>query len=285
MASETLGIVNGTKLEAEIGPTDCFIDDEHFMRDLKRLKDLRSFLMQEAVNIIPDDDPTVLSFGKLNQLRLRASGRAPNLDEWLAVERHTQSLFRLLSEPLRRRFILGGTPMWVATLPLGLALVALFALFGAVSLTQPITSWILLCYLVWLVCLGAIGSVGSIGMNALSVQQDTTFDLSNQRLMVLRIALGALFGLVLTLPFGFQYFFDFVAAIHSAQPSVLSGADSKTLTTQALSLLLPFVLGFSTSLVLMILNRLIDAVQAFFGKMGTNEAPVVGSKQSVSKAR
>ncbi len=36
-------------------------------------------------------------------------------------------------------------------------------------------------------------------------------------------------------------------------------------------LLLPFVLGFSTSLVIMILNRLVGAVQAFFGKSGTGD--------------
>jgi hypothetical protein len=40
------------------------------------------------------------------------------------------------------------------------------------------------------------------------------------------------------------------------------------LSSQAIMLLLPFVLGFSTSLVIMILNRLLDAVQAFFGKSG-----------------
>jgi hypothetical protein len=54
--------------------------------------------------------------------------------------------------------------------------------------------------------MGAIGSVAFIGMNALSVQQDVTFDLNNDRLMVLRIVLGALFGIVLTLPFGFTQF-------------------------------------------------------------------------------
>jgi len=36
----------------------------------------------------------------------------------------------------------------------------------------------------------------------------------------------------------------------------------------------PFIFGFSTSLVIMILNRLVDAVQAFFGKPGVAETQV-----------
>src|SRR5258708_29306315 len=81
--------------------------------------------------------------------------------------------------------------------------------------------------------------------------------------MRLRITLGALFGLVLTLPFGFTGFRDFIAGL-SGLP--LPGSDPPKVTTQAMLLLFPFILGFSTSLVIMVLNRLVDAVQAFFGK-------------------
>lgn len=257
------------------------IDDYQFIQDLKRLKELRSFLLQEAVSVSPQDS-SPLSFGRLNLLRYSPGGRAPSLEEWSQVEAHTQSLFRLLSDPLRRRFILGGIPSWVSIVPGGLALVALLALVLAISFQHstgrsqgPAT---ISCYLVWLMALGAIGSVAFIGMNALSVQQDVTFDLSNRRLMVLRIVLGALFGLVLTLPFGFQEFSTFVENIFN------SGLKQGTLdpkiggvTTQAVLLLLPFILGFSTSLVIMVLNRLVDAVQAFFGRSGTAETQQTAS--------
>ena len=43
-------------------------------------------------------------------------------------------------------------------------------------------------------------------------------------------------------------------------------ASGSVLTTQAVFLLLPFVLGFSTSLVILILNQFVEAVQAFFGR-------------------
>jgi hypothetical protein len=75
----------------ELETQDVGINDEQFIRDLKRLKDLRSFFIQEAVNIDMADS-TALSFGKLNLLRFRGSGRAPTEEEWSLVEqRHKHS--------------------------------------------------------------------------------------------------------------------------------------------------------------------------------------------------
>ena len=42
--------------------------------------------------------------------------------------------------------------------------------------------------------------------------------------------------------------------------------EATPLTTQAMLLLLPFVLGFSTTLVIMVLNQLVEGVQAIFGR-------------------
>jgi len=249
---------------------DTWINDEHFIKDLKRLKDLRSFFIKEAVNIDMSGS-TALSFGKLNLLRFRNSGREPTEGEWARVEGHTQALFRLLTEPLRRRFILGQIPWWMAWLPIILAGIALASLLFAVFVaqfgllgTRSIGLNILPFYLSWLMSIGAIGSVAFIGMNALSVQQDITFDLTNTRLMLLRITLGALFGLVLTLPFGFDGFVQFCENMTRA-PRMVSNI---AVTTQTLLLLLPFILGFSTSLVIMLLNQFVEAIQAFFGRRG-----------------
>jgi uncharacterized BrkB/YihY/UPF0761 family membrane protein len=107
-------------------------------------------------------------------------------------------------------------------------------------------------------------------MNALSVQHDITFDITNRRLMLLRITLGALFGLVLTLPFGFVGFMQFI--INSLGQSLPAEIPAPTtFWAKATLLLLPFVLGFSTTLVITIMNRLVESVQAFFGKTGASE--------------
>jgi hypothetical protein len=121
------------------------------------------------------------------------------------------------------------------------------------------------CFLLWLVSLGAIGSIACIGMNALSIQSDITFDLSNQRLMILRIVIGALFGLVFAIPLGIGPFLIFVRSVVEMTPI----GDGELGTV--LPLVAPFVLGFSTPLVITIMTRLVEAVQAFFGARGLTE--------------
>jgi hypothetical protein len=139
-------------------------------------------------------------------------------------------------------------------------------------------------YILWLCSLGAIGSISFLGMNALSVQDDATFDLTNTKLLVLRITLGSLFGVVLALPFGFNSFTGFIGQLLSPNlASSGSGGVPATsaagLTLDSLMLLLPFILGFSTSLVILILNRFVESVETFFGQK-TGATPTVASANS-----
>ena len=263
------------------------INNEQFFKDLTRLKELRSFLIQEAVSL---ENPTALQFGPLDSLQCSPQGRAPTREEWEELESRTQLLFGSLTEPLRQRFLFGRIPMSIAALPVGLLLVALVAFVIAITITantiaahEPPTpdpyQWhfyllarfTLPLYLLWLMLLGALGSMAFVGMNALSVQHDITFDITNRKLIWLRITLGALFGVVLTLPFGgfdaFTQFIEMTLFHHT-----VSGFQAdKSLGTQGLLLLLPFVLGFSTPLVITILNRFVDSAQTFFGKVAASD--------------
>lgn len=261
------------------------VDDLNFIHDLKRLKDLRSFLIQEAVRA-DHGSADALSFGKLNLLKYSPNGRPPTEDEWTDIERHTQVLFGMLTEPLRRRFVLGGISWTVAWLPIILVLIAAASLILAIlSYKQDLLHMgspganVMPFYLVWMMSLGAIGAVAFIGMNALSVQEDITFDLTNKRLMVLRIVLGALFGLVLTLPFGFNDFQLFCQSILFGDVPAASKPNI-SVSSQAIMLVLPFILGFSTTLVILVLNQVVQAVQVFFGRgNGSNSrvAPSTGA--------
>src|SRR5712692_2664941 len=108
---------------------------------------------------------------------------------------------------------MGEIPCWVTVVALDCALIAVIAFAMSIMLSASgaavgspddlaTKSLMLPPYIVWLTALGALGSIAFIGMNVLSVQEDATFDLTNERLMILRIALGGLFGLILGLPFG-----------------------------------------------------------------------------------
>lgn len=279
-------IINGLdRARQAIDPNG--INDAVFLKDLQQIKNLRSFLIKEAV---PIDRQDGLAFGGLNSLHFSPIGRPPTQDEWTQVERHTQSLFQIMTEPLRRKFTLGEIPSWISYLPVVFALLAAASLMSAILLPQilgtehRIRAYVLPFYLVWLLSLGAIGAIAFIGMNILSVQEDVTFDLTNKRLVSLRIALGALFGLVLTLPFGFEGFVQFLDAVVMGQkePTQPSQID---VTTQAIMLLLPFILGFSTSLVILILNRLVEAVQGFFGKPASTDRQTTSATISISKEK
>jgi hypothetical protein len=115
-------------------------------------------------------------------------------------------------------------------------------------------------------CLGAIGAIAFISMNALSIQNDVTFELTNWSLLAVRIVLGSLFGAVLSIPFGFESFVNFVETITRAVPALGSANSIVGISLQSALLLLPFILGFSTSLVILVLNRFVESLAVFFGE-------------------
>jgi hypothetical protein len=248
------------------------IRDREFCDNLDRLRELRSFMLQEATL---GTKAGVLSLGLLNALRYHSNGRDAGLNEWEILELRTEELFGALPAESRRRFLLGKTPPWVMRLPLYLMAVALSALvLSAVIFQLTFTNpWVdnnfgMLVfppYLLWLVSLGAIGAIAFLGMNVLSIQTDATFDLTNGRLMILRIVLGGLFGLIFALPLGLDGFVTFMKKIISPY--------TQTFEPQQIALLIaPFVLGFSTPLVITILSRLVEALQALFGRSSGPQA-------------
>jgi len=254
--------------DAEVLADPNLVGNSNFIRNLRRLQELRTFLIQEAVAV-----PQNLSFEGLNALKFQERGRSPRPEEWSLLEDRTAKLFSLLTPPLRRKFMSGSIPSWMALATVVIGVAAAVSLIGAVigdafglANYKYTGIFVLLSYIVWLVCLGAIGSIAFIGMNALSVQDDITFDLTNNRLMVLRIVLGGLFALVMTLPFGVGSFVHFCSSLNiSANPIQTANGGSQETYEQAGLLLMPFVLGFSTSLVIIVLNRLVGAIEAFFG--------------------
>lgn len=258
------------------------INNLQFFNDLTRLKELRSFLIQEAVKL---DNPSALQFGPLDLLQCSAKGRTPTREEWEQLESRTQLLFGTLTEPLRRRFLFGRIPMSVAILPAWLLLAAMLALVAAIIATVQVARLVtgnleptfyldrftLPIYLVWLMLLGALGSMAFVGMNALSLQHDITFDLTNRKLMWLRVTLGALFAVILTLPFGgFEAFTTFIETLLFRRSTFETGGGA-SVGKQGFLLVLPFVLGFSTPLVITILNRFVESAQTFFGQTGGGE--------------
>ena len=80
-------------------------------------------------------------------------------------------------------------------------------------------------------------------------------------LLAVRIVLGSLFGFFLSMPFGFYSFVTFWASVARGTPA----PSAASFSFEAALLLLPFVLGFSTSLVILVLSKLVESISVFFG--------------------
>lgn len=247
------------------------IDDPDFMVQLQLLRDLKEFLLSRAVKVAPENRH-LLAFNSLNLLKPWGpgleKGRPATEEEWAELDLRLQAFNAMLSDAERREFRLTRTPRIVNTLAVVFLVSAIVAL--AVSVFPPSINvlptgsstadtqmgWRLAGYLTWLLCLGGIGAIAFIGVNALAIQSDATFDLANRGQVVRRILIGALFGIVLSLPFGFREFIGFCEAMR---------VGDVVTETQGALLLLPFLLGFSSSLVMLVLNRLVQGAETVFG--------------------
>ncbi len=199
----------------------------------------------------------------LNDLRYNEKGRLPTVEEWEQLDKRSQKLFSYLDDELRKHFELSQTANLIAQLPLLFIFLALLivAILSMITVIFAVDRLLLPgCYFLWTALLGAIGAIAFLSMNTLSIQKDITFDFTNQSLLAVRIVLGSLFGL-LSMPFGFYSFVTFreVASTRNTRPWC------REFSFEAALLLLPFVLGFSTSLVILVLNRFVESITVFFG--------------------
>jgi len=238
------------------------IGDLRFIQQLAALRSLKTFLLTEGVTIRLEDAP-LFNFGTLNQLQYGEGGRLPTVEEWDLLDQRSQKLNSYLDDPLRSRFRLRQTANLIAGLPVAFIIVALIFLVFA-TLTNDRTM-LLLAYLSWTICLGGLGAIAFLSVNALSIQTDVTFDLTDKSLLAVRIVLGSFLGLVLSIPFGFDSFVTFCESIgrEAHDPSAPNIIASFRLQTALL--LLPFIVGFSTSLVILVLKRLVESIAVFFG--------------------
>jgi hypothetical protein len=205
----------------------------------------------------------LFSFGALNQLRYNDRGRLPSVDKWELLDNRSQKLFSYLHDELRKRFQLREAANLIAGLPIILTTLALSSLMFATIMVDR--NLLLFCYFLWTMCLGGLGSIAYLSVNALSIQSDVPFDLTNKSLLAVRIVLGSLFSVVLSIPFGFDSFVPFSESIIHGAADIGAGNTVVRFGVQAVILLLPFILGFSTSLVILVLNRFVESIAVFFG--------------------
>jgi hypothetical protein len=255
------------------------VNDDEFQRQLMLLRRTRRFLIEEGVPggaaVQRPGVESPFSLGRLNLIRYRPPGfhwrRATTptlatLADWQLLEAKQDGMQRYFDAVLQHRFRLQATQRIITITPILLLVVSIGALITAVfppDLVLPggtpmvsAAAWRFVGYLAWTSCLGGLGAIAFLAVNSLAIQEDATFDISNQGLVVMRIVIGALFGCIVSLPFCFPYFQDFTNW-------VLKGGDLAG--GRGVLLLVPFLLGFSTTLVMAVLNRMIAGIESMFG--------------------
>jgi hypothetical protein len=279
------GLTREEERTAQPAMRDTRIGDESFMRQLDHLRALIDFLRRDNVRTRPED-VEAFNLGPLWTYRYAASGRMPDERDWFEVDRRLHLLTPYFEGEVGRRFRVQQVAHLIGRMPLVFMVIAVISLL-APMLAPLFAGWLrdslevpgpidflvglpmLVCYVTWTLSLGALGASASLAVNSLAITSDATFDIGDRRLLQIRLVVGALFGFILSLPVSLEPFGRF---LNFALSRILTGGEPLAVGQVAL-LLLPFLLGFSTSLVLTVLSRLVAAVETFFGVRPPAQAP------------
>ena len=241
------------------------------------MEKLKQFLFEEKVRFIPEQLDSI-DLGPLNGLRFSWSGRQPDSTEWKLLDEKLSGLASYLDEDLRRKIRVRELGIYFGRIPL-------FFLFAAVftTLLYPLSGylfdrgtfsfslWYLVVVIGWTISQGGLGAcaflltqvairkteIAGADSSSQSGLIESALDVTDRNLLRIRILLGSLFSFLIGLPVAYR-------AVNVVYNSLFE--EKFDLSASDLSLILvPFLLGFSTNLVLAILNRCVVSVQTFFG--------------------
>lgn len=248
-----------------------FISDRRFSHQLRQVLELKQFLFEEKVKFNPKQLGAI-ELGPLNNLSYRALGRLPTVEEWKMLDEKLSALASYLNEDLRRKIRIRELGVFFGTLPIIFLLLAISSTLFYMSYSRFLSQGIIfnLCFLVsitaWTVSQGGLGACAYLGtrvavQKAQGLSDSKLFkdsaDITDISVLKVRVIQGLLFAFLIGLPLSYQALDRILKSLYTEGYNV-SASDFAVI-------LLPFLLGFSTNLVLVILDRSILSIQTFFG--------------------
>jgi hypothetical protein len=248
------------------------ISDQRFAEQLDVIKKLKKFLFEERIPL-PSDILESIDLGPLNNLKFASNGRVPTEAEWRALDEKLASLTPLLTPALRWKFRIRELQFFFITVPIffmGMTVIATLSLallmtFGSGDSPFFVAPYVMV-FLVWTLSQGALGACAFLCVTAtlyafkersVSGPLHQTIDVTDKNILGVRVILGALFALLIALPIGGKSVLVVYQAFLAEHP--VPAMEDWIIA------LLPFILGFSTTLVLAIFNRVIAGISALFG--------------------
>lgn len=248
------------------------ISDRRFAAQLETIKKLKQFLFDEKASL-PVDSLENIDLGALNNLTYAADGRLPTEAEWKALDQKLTGLTPLLTPALRWKLRIRELRFFFITVPLffmAATVVATFALallmtFGDETSILFTASYVV-TFLLWTLSQGALGACAFLcvtaTLHALKERPTSSalyqpIDVTDENILSIRVILGALFALLIALPVGGRSVLVLYDAFTNKHPIPT--------IEDWIVVLVPFMFGFSTTLVLAIFSRVIAGISALFG--------------------
>ena len=247
------------------------ISDRLFIQQLGYTRSLVTFLIRRQA--LPEKPPDVLAnLAALGSMRYSAAGRAASEEEWRKLYVISHGLASELPLEIATAFSIWRLRTFFGLFPL------IFLIMGTLALEATYlkgyavegSGWYyfigLAAVLSWTCALGGLGTSAFFGTSLLAQLASATGndqaklkEITDYTYLQTRLMIGILFAFVLGLPFGHL---SLVTASSSLYEDVVWNAE---LVTTILHILAPFLLGFSTALVLAILERLIEGIKTTLG--------------------
>ncbi len=260
---------------AAVGSNNRMVDgisDPRFAAQVKALQQLKQFLFDEKV-AVQAEALEATDLGSLNNIKYALNGRPPTESEWKALDQKLAVLAPLLTPAMRWKLRIRELRFFFVTVPIismGTSVIATFFLILLMSVGEERAMiWFLIAYstmlLIWTISQGTLGACAFLCISATthalrerasSDSLSPMIDVTNENILGIRVILGALFSL-LALPIGGRS----VAVIYSA----FSEEHPIPPIQDWIIVLLPFMFGFSTTLVLTIFNKIVGGISAIFG--------------------
>jgi hypothetical protein len=262
---------------------DRLVGDRRFIDQLDQLRFLKQFLFSEKVRFKADDLGSI-DLDSLNNITYKQGGRSPSVAEWRLLDHKMFALAAYLNDDLRKKIRIRELGTFFGIIPVLFLLTTILStlIYSLNSVVIPdqnsLPSYLLYLtgIILWCISQGGLGACaflctsvivktsnnrgGSIDSSKDSIE---LVDITDQNFLKIRILLGTLFGFLIGLPFSLSslaviYQMLFVDKDQIPSPSA----------TQLAIVVVPFIVGFSTNLVLVILGRTVVAIETFFGLPG-----------------